>query len=128
MKETLLQIPAELVSSATRSVSKTTKLTFESQENVPPELISKITENIGRTGWLCWLVSERKIDALDVISLKEIKGEKDKKSKAERLRAALYILWQKEGEIGSSEEFYQAKMERFIDHVKEKIKACETDS
>lgn len=128
MNETLLQIPAELVSSTTRSVSKTTKLTFESQENVPPELISKITENIGRTGWLCWLVSERKIDALDVVSLKEIKGEKDKKSKAERLRAALYILWQKEGEIGSSEEFYQAKMERFIDHVKEKIKACETDS
>lgn len=119
--ETLLQIPCELTGSQTKSVSKTTKLTFESQENVSPELISRITANVGRTGWLCFLPEERKIDVLDVVGLPEIKTEKDRKSQSVRLRAVLYLLWEKGGKVGDSETFYNAKMEQLIEHFKEKL-------
>jgi len=120
-EETLLQIPCELTGSQTKSVSKTTKLTFESQESVPPELISRITAYVGKTGWLCFLPEERQIDVLDVVGLPEIKVDKDRKSQATRLRAVLWRLWEQEGKVGDSETFYNAKMEQLIEHYKEKL-------
>lgn len=122
MHETLLQIPCELTGSATKSISKTTKLTFESQENVPAELISKITQNVGKTGWLCFLPEERQIDTMDVMDLPEIKVSKDEKSKALRLRNALYVLWEATGKVGTSEEHYNVQTEKLIDFIKGKIK------
>jgi len=119
--ETLLTIPCELTGSATRSISKTTKLVFESQEQVPPELIARITEKVGKTGHLCFLVGERQIDTLDVLNLPEIKTEKGEKTKGQRLRASLFRLWEAQGKVGSSEEHYNIHMEKLIDHVKAKI-------
>jgi len=119
--ETLLQIPAELTGSQTKSVSKTTKLTFESQESVPPELISKITAKVGKTGWLCFLAEERPLDVLDVVGLPEIKAEKGEKSKSARLRGVLYRLWEQTGRVGDSETHYQIHMEKYIEHVKSRI-------
>jgi hypothetical protein len=121
MSEAILQIPCELTGSSTKSVTKTTKLTFESQEAVPPEMIARITEKVGRTGWLAFLVGERPIDILDVVGLPEIKTEKGEKSKSTRLRAALFRLWEATGKVGDSETHYNIHAEKFIEHVKSKI-------
>lgn len=120
-EETILQIPVELTGSSTRAVSKTTKLQFETQEAVNPELIARITAKMGRVGWLSFLVGEKQIDTLDVVGLPDIKVEKGEKTKGQRLRASLFRLWQAQGKVGSSEEHYNIHMERLIDHVKSKI-------
>ena len=119
--ETLLQIPVELTGSQTKSISKTTKLTFESQENVPPELISRITGSVGKTGWLCFLPEERQIDTLDVIGLPEISVEKGEKTPGQRMRAVIWRIWEKGGKTGDFITFYSSKMEQIIEHLKEKL-------
>ncbi len=124
-EETILQIPCELTGSATKSVTKTTKLVFETQETVPPELIARITAQMGRVGWLSFLVGERQIDTLEVVGLPEIKTPKDKKSKAERQRNAYYVLWQKQGGTGDFDSFYDSQMERGIDDIKSRIRELE---
>lgn len=43
------------------------------------------------------------------------------KSESQRLRAVLYILWQKTHSTMSSEEFYKMMMERIISHYKNKL-------
>lgn len=48
--------------------------------------------------------------------------EEGKKTKAQRLRAVLYRLWQSNSEgYTDFEQFYAAKMERIIEHYKGKI-------
>ena len=122
MDETILSIPCELTSSATKSISKTTKLTFESSETVPPELIARITANVGKTGYVCFLVGERPIDTLDVLNLPELPIEKDRKSQASRIRSVLYRLWEQEGRNGDSETHYQIRTEQLIEMLKAKLK------
>lgn len=121
MDEQILQIAAELTGSSTKSVSRTTKLTFESQESVPPELIAKVTSLVGKTGWLAFLVSDRPIDTLDVVSLPELSTETGRKSQAERIRAVLWRLWEKNGKAGDSETFYNQKTEQIIEHLKKQL-------
>lgn len=120
-EELILQIPVELTGSATKSVTKTTKLTFETQEAVNPELIARITSKMGRVGWLSFLVGEKQIDTLDVVGLPDIKVERGDKTKGQRLRGALWKLWEAQGKVGSSEDHYNIHLEKFIDHVKAKI-------
>lgn len=121
MNDELLQIPCQLVKQETRALSKDCKLTFVTQEEVPPELLTPILSKIGKTGWLSFLVGERRIDTLDVVTLPELQQDKGEKTKAQRLRNVLYVLWESEGKPGTSEEFYNIKMEQFIDFVKEKL-------
>lgn len=113
------------MSAATRSMTHDVKLTFTTRENVPPELLTQIIGKTGQTGWLSFLVGERQIDTLDVVSLPEIDSPKGEKSKSQRLRAVLYVLWEQEKAEKltnlTSEEFYQVKMEQFIDHIKSKL-------
>lgn len=52
--------------------------------------------------------------------LMEVEKDLDCKSKSQRLRDVLFVLWSKHKD-GEFEEFYNRKMERFIDHVKQKI-------
>lgn len=43
------------------------------------------------------------------------------KSKATRLRAVIYRIWEQDGKKGNSEDHYQRVMERIIDQMKEKL-------
>lgn len=123
--EELLQVPAELVKAEMRALTKDAKLTFTTQQEVPKELLTQIIGNTGKTGWLSFLVGEKKIDALDVLMLPDIELEKGEKTKSQRLRAAIYVLWQQETKdkttTFSSEEFYNVRMEQLIDFIKGKL-------
>jgi hypothetical protein len=125
MDEIITQVPAELVKAEMRALTKDAKLTFNTQQEVPPELLTKIIGNTGKTGWLSFLVGERRIDSLDILTLPDIEIEKGEKTKSQRLRASIYVLWQKEKALNAtkhtSEEYYNVKMEQLIDFIKEKI-------
>ena len=43
------------------------------------------------------------------------------KSASQRLRAVLYILWQHRGSKGTFSEFYESKVESWIDKIKEML-------
>lgn len=69
-----------------------------------------------------WLV----ISPNDDITEADIPDEKadsmtGQKTKAQRLRAVIYKLWEQAGSMGSFETYYQAKMEDIIDHLKERL-------
>lgn len=125
MQETIIQVPCELVKAEMRSLTKDAKLIFNTQQEVPAELLTRIIEKIGQTGWLSFLVGERRIDTMDILSLPEIVTDKGEKTKAQRLRAAIYVLWEYEKKekltTFSSEEYYNVMLEKFIDHVKSKL-------
>lgn len=63
------------------------------------------------------------IEPLDVESEPpiEVKSEKTVKTPGQRLRASLYIWWEQLGKVGDFEQWYKAKMEGFIDSVKQKL-------
>lgn len=116
----LLQIPSELhkvVSMNNRSL----RIIFDSQENLTDELMTGVMNKLGKTGWMCFLAEERKIDILDVVGLPELKLEKDEKSPSQRLRSALFVYWQQKKPTEDFEQFYFSQMGKFIDHVKEKL-------
>ena len=125
MSEQILQVAAELVKAEMRSLTKDAKLTFNTQQEVPPELLTQIISKTGRTGWLSFLVGERQIDTLDIIGVPDIQQEKGEKSKGQRLRAAIYVLWQTEKGLNTTkhtlEEYYNVRMEQLIDFIKEKL-------
>lgn len=125
MSDGILQVPCELIGAATRSLTKDVKLTFTTQQEVPPELLSNIISKTGQTGWLSFLVGEQQIDTFDVLSLPDIQQDKGEKTKSQRLRASIYRLWEKEKALNAtkhtSEEYYNVRMEQLIDFIKEKI-------
>lgn len=55
------------------------------------------------------------------LELKEVKGQFDKKTPGERLRACLYIFWKQSDGTGEFEEFYRRRMEDIINSVKKKL-------
>lgn len=68
------------------------------------------------TGWL--LFSPNDINLKDVPTTI---AEKDAKTPAQRLRAVLFIAWKQENDGKEFDEYYQSKMEGFINFVKNKL-------
>ena len=58
----------------------------------------------------------------DATPPKEIKGELSKKTQSERIRAALFVWWHQLGEPGAFDAFYQSETEKYISHVKTKLR------
>lgn len=63
------------------------------------------------------------VDEAAVGDVKEVKGEFDRKTPGQRLRATIYVWWQQSGEQGDFETFYLYKMEKIIEGVKTKLEA-----
>jgi hypothetical protein len=53
--------------------------------------------------------------------LKEVKGQFDKKTHSQRLRAVLYVFWKQCSEQGEFEEFYRRRMDELIEMFKKKL-------
>jgi hypothetical protein len=72
--------------------------------------------NAGRRdelGWLLWSPNQIQVD-----DLPKEQAEETGKTRAQRLRATLYVLWQQKGSVGQFEAFYADKMEKIIEHYK----------
>lgn len=116
----LLQIPATLLKYESKA-NHTIKLTFESQENMAPALLSNIIDKVEQTGYLNFAV--RQLDMTDLADLPEIDPVKydNAKSPGQRLRAVIYRYWEQKGKQGDFNLYYIAAMERLINQYKDKL-------
>lgn len=97
---------------------KTIRLQVDCQEIAPQDMAEVFALN-DKLGW--FFFHEKPIDKIDTKDLPEIKMEKWEKSPSQRLRAVMYLLWEKNPGDTSFESFYREKMELFINHLKEKL-------
>jgi len=95
---------------------RTLKLRVYTQE-INPVDEALIFQLRNKVGW--FLFSEQVFSKEDVLDLPEIKLEKGRKSEAQRLRAVLYLLWQKGSKKVSSDDHYKEYINRLIDRLKE---------
>lgn len=61
-------------------------------------------------------LTQAEVDELDSVDI-ELEG----KSKSQRLRSVLFILYKQQGEIGDFKDFYSAWMEKIIQGLKDKL-------
>lgn len=123
MTETLLQVPGSIEKVETRR-NRALKLTFLTQEEIQPDVRSKIMMMVEKLGWLSFLpTTDRMIDPLDIAGLPDIRPEDGQKTPAQRLRAVLHVLWEqdKSENKGTSEDFYRNTMEKIVEHYKSKL-------
>lgn len=66
----------------------------------------------------CTMLLQKESDAP---SLKDVKGEFDRKTPGQRLRACLFVAWNNNGRPGDFEDYYRSKMEFFINSVKDTL-------
>lgn len=97
---------------------KALRLQVDTQEDISPEAMSKLMDLYEQFGWFTFSVQQ--IEPEDLLELPEIQTEKGEKTKAQRLRAVLYRIWEKGSKRVSSEEFYNIEMEKIIQHLKDK--------
>ena len=86
-------------------------LGFSTQELSVADKVT-ILEFVDKSGWLLFSENENEVSRVP----KE--RARDGKSPSQRLRSAIYVLWEKRGCKGSAESFYERSMERAIEHVK----------
>lgn len=122
MTELPLQLPADLKKVETMSHGKL-KMIFISQEEVKPEVRSKIMALHEKFGWLSFMAGENNIQAEHVANLpKLVKYEEEMKSPSQRLRGVLFRLWEQNGNpMESSDAYYRSIMENLINHYKEML-------
>ena len=115
----VLQIPATLTKFESMS-DNTFKLIFHTQES-PAERLSEIMKHHNHIGWLSFAV--RQIEAMDISNLPKIDTSDDPhgKTRAQRLRSVIYVLWKQKGCNGNPEDFYARTMEGIIEQIKDKL-------
>lgn len=53
--------------------------------------------------------------------MKEVKGEFDRKTPSQRLRAVMFVWWKQVESARTFDDFYLEHMEKMIDHIKSKL-------
>jgi len=100
---------------------RTYKLTFETNELTPENMVG-LNESLGEFGFLAFKKDAFKQSEKDTLNKLETDFDNPKKSKSQRLRAVLYLNWQKNSEgFKSQEQHYDYYLEKFIDHMKSKL-------
>lgn len=72
--------------------------------------------NAGRKdelGWLLWSPNKHQVE-----DLPKEQAEENQKTAAQRLRATIFVVWQRYGSKGDFETFYRARMEKHIEQEK----------
>ena len=99
------------------------KVTFETQE-LSPEAAASLMGLCNSLGWLVFAPEEEKEITIPDEPPQAFKNEK---TQGQRLRAVLFVWWKQLGGEGDFEPFYRAKMEQFIEHIKNKLDDGEGD-
>ena len=91
-------------------------LRFHTQELQPDEK-TNLFNRVEQFGWLLFKETEFKDD--DTKELEAIRRDTGGKSPSQRLRSALYVLYQQRGDQSTTfEQFYSQQMEKVINQVK----------
>ena len=116
----MLIIPAILESH--RSLKdKSLKLTFETQEPTPEQLVA-IAMNTQTFGFLAFKTNAFKEKEKEMLTTLKTDFEDKGKSKGQRLRGVLYRNWEKKNEnYEVFDDYYNNKMEKMITHWKNNL-------
>lgn len=116
----MILIPAQLENY--RSLKdKSLKITFETNELNPQELLG-IAENLQQFGYLAFKNEPFKSDEKQMIEDFETVYEDKKKTASQRLRAVLFLMWQRDNEgFDTSVRHYDHHLEKIINHFKSKL-------
>lgn len=93
------------------------KLEVITRELSPDEMTALFSLK-GREGW--FLFKENEITEMEVKDLPEVKEFKSDKTPSQRLRAVLYVIWEKEKPTDNFDDFYKKKTNEIISWLKEK--------
>jgi len=100
---------------------KSFKITFETNE-LTPEQLSSLGTGLNMPGFLAFNPDPFKKEMIDTIELIKVDYDDIVKTKGQRLRAVLYRLWEQNNErYEIFDDFYNAKMEKLINHFKHKL-------
>ena len=114
------QVPAGLDSY--RSLrDKTIKLTFETQE-LTPEQMANIHYSLAKVGFLAFSPDPFATHELEEIDKLKVEYEDTGKSASQRLQAVFFRCWEQKPEgYKIFNDYYQANMEKLINHFKNKL-------
>jgi hypothetical protein len=114
------QIPAGL--DGYRSLKdRTLKLTFETGE-MTPEQMANIHYSLNKVGYLAFSPDPFATHELEEIDKLKVEFDDTGKPPSQRLRAVLYKLYEQTPEGYSAfTDFYNARMEKLINHFKDKL-------
>lgn len=97
------------------------KLVFETGE-LSPDQLSILGQHIQNPGFLAFNKDVFKKEILDHLKSINTDYEDLGKTKSERLRNVLYVLWKQKNEgYDIFDDFYNSKMEKVINHYKHKL-------
>ncbi len=97
------------------------KLIFETSE-LSPEKLANLGQSMQKEGYLAFKADPFKTEELQTINSLESDFEISEKSPSKRLKAVFYRLWEKEPEgYKDFQLYYNFKMEKVINHYKEKL-------
>lgn len=113
----MFQVPSTIANLRTLA-DNTLRIQVDCQE-LPPEQMTEVFRLKGRLGW--FVFSENVLNQSDIPeeSAPEFKGDK---SPSQRLRAALYVYWEKcTGKQQTFKAFYESWVEQKIGNIKDHL-------
>ena len=93
MKEEILQVPSTL--SNYKSMSNgVVRITFDTQENIQPEIKAKILSGHEQFGWLSFLIGDTKIAPEDIVELPPLpKKDKEEVSSSLGCKNKMFVYY-----------------------------------
>jgi hypothetical protein len=113
-----IQVPATLEGISTLKDGGAS-VRFHTQE-LSDEDLAVLFKYTDKFGWLIFAETEAEVQ--DIKELEAIRKDTGGKSPSQRLRGALFVLWQQRGDTNTSfEQFYSQQMEKVIENVKGRL-------
>jgi hypothetical protein len=96
------------------------RIFFDTMENIGGEDMERLFALYNKPGWMT--VNVHQIEATDIVDLPPVKADPGKKTPSQRLRAVLWQVWNQDNAgFKDFEAYYQAMMEKLIEHYKGKL-------
>ncbi len=116
----VFQIAAHLINYRSKA-DRTLNVTFCTQE-LTPEQMANIHWALNKVGWLAFAPDPFTTMELQEIESLKVEFDDTEKPASQRLRAVLYKLWEQKNEgYEVFADYYKAKMEKIINHFKNKL-------
>lgn len=112
----LVSVPAQVMNMNPKA-DRSWKLVFETRELNGDE-VKILADNFQGEGWLLFKPNS---DGISVAEVPTEKADAGMKTQAQRLRAAIMVLWQHSGRKGDPEAFYRTFMEKLIEYTLSKV-------
>lgn len=116
----MIVIPAILTSYKSLK-DRTLVLQFETNEPTPEQLVN-IALSVQYAGFLAFNKDAFKTEQLQIIHDTKAEYDDPTKTPSKRLKNVLFIAWKQKNEgYNDFNDYYNSKMEKFIEHIKKQL-------